>query len=233
MIGVAVQLGLGSGAAAAVELLSLPALYSAYHGLAYVRARGFQFEFSTDYTPGEVRFSWQPSAELTVPKIEPTPYADNGFSSYNAMAAAHATVLSACGQTNGTVIDLGCGDGTLLSKLWIRNSLLKCIGVESDKERAARGARRHPAVDFLVGKLEAFPIDAWGADAALLMPGRLLEIRADEFAPLLTRLRGIKKLIVYTYAGEDLGTLCSKSGLPLPSMLVKSGTTEAGVISWH
>src|SRR5690606_3007959 len=63
------------------------------------------------------------------------------FSSLAAQDAAHRTLLQAAPGPFGTIVDLGCGDGTLLTKIPARRR----VGIERDPARA-----RHARVDRVV-----------------------------------------------------------------------------------
>jgi hypothetical protein len=66
---------------------------------------------------------------------------DNGFSSLDAQQAAHARLLACLSGPYGTVLDLGCGDGALLSRIPAQRR----IGIEHDSSRA-----RHARIDRVV-----------------------------------------------------------------------------------
>lgn len=56
----------------------------------------------------------------------------NGFATMEAQQAAHTVLLSKLTGPYGTVVDLGCGDGTLLTQVRCKRR----VGVESDSARA-------------------------------------------------------------------------------------------------
>ncbi|KKM00392.1 hypothetical protein LCGC14_1804870 [marine sediment metagenome] len=119
------------------RLLNLPVTYSALHGVAVIETPHFRLWAGTDYTPDEVRVTRAETkpeiahlqtraAEVPAgahipgaPGSTPGPattWDDNGFSTREAMDAAHATVLEAVGKVD-SALDLGCGDGALLAKI--------------------------------------------------------------------------------------------------------------------
>lgn len=112
-------------------------------------AKGSGFPFRRDVTPPVTIQIARPSAQNP---------AVNGFSSPSAMHAAHNRLLEAVGPgPYETVLDLGCGDGTLLSRIPAKRR----VGIESDAiawseankriERAIRGdCTRQPFVDAVI-----------------------------------------------------------------------------------
>jgi len=177
--------------------------------------------------------------EFDSPPRNHTTWEDNGFSNREAMDAAHATVLEAIGQV-GSALDLGCGDGALLSKIAAGRDG-KWAGVECDPERVARGLKRHLGVKFVVSRMEeidaALGYEIGQYDVVLLMPGRFLEVSAEKGKKLRKTLRQTTagRLVVYAYGDMvrehgDLIRLTLKAGLPAPSRVVVSDAAQAGEV---
>lgn len=134
------------------EMLSWPALWSSLHGVAEIFTPIFRASVPTDAlaSKAEVRYEGtEYPAEgargvsfpyrMNVPIVIQRPSLRNGFTSEAAMNAAHDVLLmEAAGLKYGTVIDFGCGDGTLLKKVQARRR----VGVEKDPDRA-RAAERN------------------------------------------------------------------------------------------
>jgi hypothetical protein len=142
-----------------VEILSWPVKWTALHGIAEITSPIHRMSVPTDATVEtlEVRYAgagypaegargsgFPHRVELPEPPsrallYQPSDPAANGFASRDAMNTAHARLLKLIdGRTFGTVVDLGCGDGTLLSRIPAKRR----IGVESDPVRAAAAKAR-------------------------------------------------------------------------------------------
>jgi hypothetical protein len=93
-------------------------------------AKGLGFPFRTDVTQPITIQIGRPSAQNP---------AVNGFSSLIAMQAAHNRLLEAVGPgPYQTVVDLGCGDGMLLSRVPAKRR----VGVEFNSEACDQAAKR-------------------------------------------------------------------------------------------
>jgi hypothetical protein len=142
------------------EILSWPAIYSSLFGIAEITTPILRMSVPTDALAEKVAiqyhgagypaegarglgFPFRSSAPTVAPlrlvRANQQQPSDNGFSSREAQDAAHARLLSMiAGRSFDTVIDLGCGDGTLLSKIPAKRR----IGVESDPTRAKKAQGR-------------------------------------------------------------------------------------------
>jgi len=213
-------------------LLRLPVDYDAAAGLAIVSTPHFRFMTAAD--PGRRRLARAAQDGVGPLPLEETPTAwhDNGFSSQAAMTAAHAVVLRQIGRVN-SALDLGCGDGALLEKL-ARERVWRVdpglwVGVEADEGRASRGAaRRGPRVQVLHGKIQDPDLAAAsGFDVVVLMPGRLLEMTAEDATMVRAALpRAGARLVVYSYNGA-LAEQCRAAGIAITSTVIQSGETQA------
>jgi len=216
---------------AIVDLLSLPARYSALHGVGVVTTPHFRIMFGTDYTPIEVSVTREGDPDLAPPTFS---WTDNGFATRAAMEAAHAVVLDAVGEAM-SALDLGAGDGTLLARIAARAGLSSrapasvrpedWTGVECDPGRASRGQGRHPGIRLLEGKIEEGPgevIRDSPFDVVLLCPARLVEMGPEAAARTLECLVRPSRLVVYSYADNG----------PLPDLVAKAGLVgKLGVVT--
>lgn len=155
-------------------------------------------------------------------------YTDNGFSSSATMHELHRPIVSlaktALTGQSGNVLDLGCGNGTLLRKLCEERSDLIPYGVDSNGIAVAHAKQLLPqfANNFVEGDL--FDIELWTSNArryglVLLMLGRLFEVPPERATRLLNCLRlSCPKVLAYTYPDwgqQSLETMARQFGLEL------------------
>lgn len=186
--------GLGEEVDALLTVLRLPVRYSAASGVAIAETPLFRFMTGT---------TEEGSASRLGDNVDPPPPAsweDCGFSTREAMAAAHAALLAALGPV-GSALDLGAGDGTLLTSLKLGGGPGPWVGVEVDPGRVWRGTRRHPSVALVCDRIEGF---RWGGaeafDVALIAAPRLHEMSAPAAAAVCDRLRVAgRRLALYAY----------------------------------
>jgi hypothetical protein len=138
------------------QMLSWPTLWTSLNGIAEITNPVLKMSVPTDPLDekAEVRFlgSDYPDegaqgkvfpfrAKIEKALLDKTQISslDNGFKTMETQNAAHEVLLKKLeGMEFGTVLDLGCGDGTLLTKI-------KCerrVGVESDPARANKAKGR-------------------------------------------------------------------------------------------
>jgi len=151
---------------------------------------------------------------LVMPIQEPHQYTewyfrDNGFFSKHSMDAAHTPILALTNQcldgVTGRVIDLGCGNGALMRKLWQTHPLIVPGGVEIDlaKVEHAHVLLSEFANQFVVADM--FASDAvWDTKSpyglVILMLGRLTEVPTEKAVWLMERLQACaSQLLVYAY----------------------------------
>ncbi|MGJ4996340.1 hypothetical protein ACQR0Z_18080 [Bradyrhizobium sp. HKCCYLS3077] len=154
--------------------------------------------------------------------------ADNGFTSVLGMREAHARIAAAVRLvTNGqryNVIDLGCGNGALLAAICEGIPALQPFGIERDPQKLVHAqALFGPAVarwlscdmfsdvlpDLFSDSLSDLARFETAAErsVALIMPGRLLEARAERAAVLRLWLRDHADIIL-CYAYPDWMARC-------------------------
>ena len=140
------------------EILSWPVRYTSYAGQAEITTPILRMNVPTDALADRIEIRYQGSGypaegasgvgfpfknntqpkKLNFVRKKQNP-SDNGFTSIEAQTNAHDALIHAMpGGDLGTVIDLGCGDGTLLN----RTCALVQIGIERD-ESVADKARRN------------------------------------------------------------------------------------------
>ena len=69
--------------------------------------------------------------------------------------------------TGTSVVDLGCGPATVLSRLAERRPDLSLTGVDIDERILAIAQRRLPSVRFLQGSIDAVPLEEKSADVVM------------------------------------------------------------------
>jgi len=203
-----------------VEILSWPIEWSALHGIAEIRTPVLKVSTRTDATPslytvrrGAGAVAGSPAAgAASAPQVRPDGdwYAsDNGFASLSAMRSAHQPIIDlaadALGDSGGSVLDLGCGNGALLQSLVTAAAGVVPYGVDLDPGHIehARALQPEFATHFRVGDL--FDVeDLWSGDRrfdlAIVMPGRLLEALPRQAEALRDRLRRqCGQVLLYTY----------------------------------
>ena len=136
------------------DILSWPVRWTGLHGIAEITTPVSRTSAATDATAErlEVRYlgtgypaegakgvdfphkttACAPAKVVPLPLVRTSRPEYNGWSSVAAMDAAHRQLLDVLTGPYGTVLDLGCGDGTLLSKIPARRR----VGVERDTVRA-------------------------------------------------------------------------------------------------
>jgi SAM-dependent methyltransferase len=178
-------------------------------------------------------------AELVAaPEYPPWYASDNGFTSIAAMERLHAPIVQLAHQvlsgSGGLVLDLGCGNGTLLRRIVDATPGIIPYGLDYVAESIEHARTLVPDSydNFLIGNM--FDCDAiWENDrhyaAILLMPGRLLDGPIDRLAAFKRKLaERCKHIIVYAYGDwltryGDLTGLVREAGLePLD---IKPGET--------
>jgi hypothetical protein len=168
---------------------------------------------------------------LPIVEAPPQGYAsDNGFVSRRAMDEAHEPIVelatSILSGRGGDVLDLGCGNGVLLSKIHQANAAAIPFGMDPVPERVANARRLWPrfAENFVLGSMfDDETVWQGGRNFALvlLMPGRFLETTPERGSRLKQLLKDrCEHLLVYAYGDwltryQDLRGLAEQAGLQL------------------
>jgi SAM-dependent methyltransferase len=137
---------------------------------------------------------------------------DNGFSSAEAMKNLHTPIVVLARQRlsglKGNVLDLGCGNGSLLSKICTEESGLVPYGVDGSENslRHATELLLAFAANFIRGDI--FDYDAWdkcpNCPLTLLMIGRLWEANRPTAARLM-RIPNEKSEAILAYLHSGYG----------------------------
>jgi SAM-dependent methyltransferase len=165
-------------------------------------------------------------AHSTTEETDPTwRYADNGFSSAEAMNVLHQPIVAlthkALAYESGNVLDLGCGNGTLLAKVCERGNLIP-YGVDSNGFAVEHARLLLPQFADNFVQADLFDIERWDGGTrryalALLMLGRLLEVPGEVAMRMLHRLRlSSSRVLVYAYpdwGGQPLEAMARQLGL--------------------
>jgi hypothetical protein len=207
-------------------------------------ARGLGFPYET---PSKLLFTSSPAfrrgienpivskSHVSKSDVSKSEYSDklainNGFSSRLVMDKAHQPIVelanAALTETDGNLIDLGCGNGILLKKIYESNSNIIPYGIDNDLNRLEDISLLLPQFvdNFWVGNIFTSE-HPWANNRryslALLMPGRLLEVPPEAANNLKKRLQlQCDRLLVYAYGDwltryGNLAGLAKKAGLEL------------------
>lgn len=155
-------------------------------------------------------------------------YTDNGFSSAAVMQELHRPIVSlarnAMAKESGNILDLGCGNGTLLGKLCDGRPDLIPYGIDSNEVAVAHARQLWPQFAHNFAEGDFFDVDLWSNETrnyrlVLLMLGRLLEVPREKATRLLHSLRlSSSKVLAYTYPDwgeQSLEAIAQQFGLEL------------------
>jgi SAM-dependent methyltransferase len=156
-------------------------------------------------------------------------YADNGFRSRKVMEKSHEPIanlaVTVLGHRHGNVLDLGCGNGVLLSKIChARHHVPWGLDHSATKIAHARLLNPRFADNFacadIFGDCEVWA-EAREFELVILMLGRLTEVSEDRAEALLCSIRKhARNLVVYVYDGYQqrygsISELAQKAGVTL------------------
>ena len=245
-----------------LEILSWPIQWSALHGIAEVKTPLIKVSTRTDATAQEyvvrrlgsgypdegaqgLGFPYKTAVnsrriQRKTPSPPPDWYAvDNGFSSVEAMATAHEPIVAAAtavlSPDGGSVLDLGCGNGALLQKIYQANPTIVPFGLEIDNGRVTHARQLYPtfADNFSTGDLFTCDI-IWSErqyTLAILMPGRLLEATPEQADQLRERLQmQCDHILIYAY-GDWLTRYGNLKNLAQAAGLTTLHTDEKATVS--
>jgi hypothetical protein len=135
------------------EILNWPVEWSALHGIAELRTPVTRTVVATDATAEKLVVKYlgtgyplEGASGLTFPfkyvtmkpSLRLSNSKDNGFATHAGMQEAHGKLLAELNPPYNTVLDLGCGDGVLLSKIAAKRR----VGIESDDRVAMLASNR-------------------------------------------------------------------------------------------
>jgi hypothetical protein len=178
------------------ELLSMPIKWSALHGIAEVITPLFKVVTRTDATGEEyvVKLSGTEPKKIEENKDI---WTDNGFTSLKEMEAAHQEIITiAKEEIQGKVIDLGCGNGELLTHF---PGITQPCGIDLSPSKIKKAQELFPNGMFHKGSIYDFN---WLSDAtfeaAIISVNRLNESNLS--GTLVKKLReNTRYLIIYSY----------------------------------
>ena len=180
------------------ELLSMEVEYSSYHGYAEVRTKLFKNIFNSIPFKDEVKYTLKQL--LTIERKS-----NNGFTSKDAENRAHYELINfICSfmlNDNGGVLDMGCGDGSLLERIGAIFSNLELEGIEIDRGTYSKLAK---GITGYNQDLNEF-VPQKKYTLILIANQRLLEMDGRDRTVFLSMIRKYTKyLVVYDYTGNSI-----------------------------
>lgn len=228
MYDLAKKLGLHEQADAALRILAWPMEYSTLHGVCEVVTPVLKFMASSDYYPTK-RVVKRDGVfnPIEAPKVEEKPeprdtWSINGFKSKEAMDSVHQVVAAVvnrgrCTFCRTSIIDLGCGDGSLLEAI---SPDVTPAGVDINPQAPQQAFDRFGRGQFWQSDVSKAFDSGETYEFALLMPGRLLEMNQDVRWPFMEKL--VKSvttgIVIYAYSDwlakyGSLAEMCKRAGL--------------------
>ncbi len=207
------ELGMKSGMqremSALYEILSLPMSYSLKNGIGFVETEHFRFAFTSDMLVLGTEISR---------KASPKHWEDNGFHDPGEMLRAHSLIerVVAGLPKPHWIVDLGCGDGTLLVRL--KGHCEEVFGCDSNELRVSHGLQRYPGLNITtcrIQDLNSVCVPPQESSLALLMPGRLPEMSPEDAAEVKVLLKSYSNVILYSYGDLPLSEWLEKTGLEI------------------
>lgn len=189
-------------------LLSMPMEWSSLHGVAMVVTPLFKLVYDSDPLPSKVTlrlrspvYPQHGATSSTFPFTMEKPLRVvkrhlNGFTSLEAMEQGHRFILGALPRKlTGPVLDLGCGDGTLMRTIHQQYPETTVSGVESQDELAKADSR--------IVVANVFGWRGWGEySCVLLAMQRLLEVPQTRAMELLATIcQHAAMVLLYSYDG--------------------------------
>jgi hypothetical protein len=210
------------------------------HGSSYPEegAKGLNFPYRSSSLPilkSPVTLSQAAVVEKDLSNMESW-YRDNGFASRKFMDKSHSVIMDyLCdnfADLQGDVLDLGCGNGVLLGKIFKKNPEIIPHGVDVNSEAIQRAKRLLPpfsdnfnADKYLFSEEKKYRL-------AILMPGRLAQVGSDMRNAYITRLsEQCDNVLVYLYpdwAESEVSLESALGKLKLP--VLKLGEGNIGLL---
>jgi SAM-dependent methyltransferase len=176
-------------------------------------------------------------------------FLDNGFTSLERMLSCHEKLAQAIlgeildQQQPMSVVDLGCGNGALLKRIYTANRLIVPYGIELSHRKIANARILNPEFSgnfwvgdiFSGGSLRYLPSKI---DIALLMLGRFLDVSATISNNLISFIiEHVHKLIIYAYGDtggltDVLIVLAKAANLAIDRLLYSDDQVAAAVIDY-
>lgn len=214
-----------------------------YSGNAYpkIGAKGFGFPYER---ASFLRKESLAKCQMSALSEHESYYKDNGFASRDAMEMAHQPiielVLNIVGEGPANVVDFGCGNGALLSKIVAMNERIVPYGIDCDSSRVEHAQQLHPEFreNFILGDIFESALD-WDlkglSTVGVLMIGRLSEVEEYKTRRLRQFLREkCDYILAYVYddwleESEDFHGLVEKMGFRL---LSKGNNLNASLVEF-
>lgn len=208
-------------------VLSWPVEWSGVNGIAELVAPPIKVSTRTDWAPPTDQRRFKRPGTYKKPKE--THWTHNGFKTNIGMLTAHQPLLSEIIATvpqNGSIIDLGCGNGRLLRTVKLHRPDITIGGVDVNED-AIQSAKLG-----LVGKWDASPIenltwtDWYAPETTVLLhsPIRLEGMSGDQKALTIEAMSRYKTHIVYVYGDNlmirPLEEWVSMAGFPVDRLIV-------------
>ena len=197
------------------EMLNWPVRWSSLHGIAIITNPVCRIVTSSDafaeriiidkfgpHYPDEgavgLEFPFQKIQQVRMKKKkEESVWKDNGFDTEDSMNRAHDTVINAIDPIPviSKVLDLGCGNGLLASKI-CKRYLCQASGVESNR------SKKPISQDVIISYGDVQDTTLWNPpyDLILISLNRFAEMREEHFKQFIGAIfKSTKYLLVYTY----------------------------------
>ena len=199
------------------DLLAMPMRWSSLHGIAIVTTPILRNIYASDplpvnsvldllsdhYPEHGVSGNTFPFLRSKPVKLRSKTAFYNGFSSEEVMREAHNFILSTLpneigGGIRGKVLDLGCGDGSLLREIQYRHPETELFGVDQEPDHIKGGKL---GIKYYQARIDEFL--AWqDFDLILIAIQRLYELPIPKTKELLERIHeNAKELLLYSYDG--------------------------------
>jgi hypothetical protein len=180
-----------------LELLRLETSYSSYHGYAEVKNKLFKNVFNSIPFGEKLEFTLKQLMSLKT---------NNGFTDRDSESRAHGEIinfLSTSINGNSRILDLGCGDGSLLQKIGDLYPGVMLEGVEINKTVYDDYLKKHDIIAFNQD-LNEFVFN--GAYSLVMIANqRIQEMDEDENFKFFNNIRSSTKyLLIYDYNSGDI-----------------------------
>lgn len=180
-----------------MELLSYPVEWSAKNGIAEIITPILRISSRTDAT-GD-KYTVKLAGIRYESKIIDN-WMDNGFKTEEDQRKAHEDLLTVASIVNGKVLDLGCGNGLLLSKI----KGITPFGVDFSITKVKKAKELLPKGEFLASSIYDFQwITPAPFDYTFIAGNRLHENSLS--GTLVRKLESLTKhVILYTYDSQEI-----------------------------
>jgi hypothetical protein len=183
-----------------LELLRMETTYSTYHGYAEVKNRLFKNVFNSIPLGDKLEFTLKQLLNLKAKS-------DNGFVDTDSEMRAHNEIINFIAAPilsgNSRVLDLGCGDATLLHRIGSLYPGAMLEGVEIDRTVCEKAAKLGGPLLFNQD-LNEFVFNGIYT-LVMIANQRIREMDGDENFKFFNNIRSSTKyLLIYDYTGEDV-----------------------------